>query len=253
MYILSIETTGRIGTVALGNIETGDIAMLTNTEDMSHLRNMTPLANQLLSAISPETSPEDGLRKLKEKGLKAVAVSIGPGSFTGIRIGVTLARSIAQAADIPAISVPTLEVFRERCAGSPVAAIINARRGQVYGGVFDGDENLLAPGPYMLDDVLEITDKYPETVFYGDGVDAYRDILEDGSKGISRIFAPEEERYQRGDLVWQIAKIKYEAGDVVGYNELLPDYMRLAEAEQKLKDGTLQKLREEKMAKLLGK
>lgn len=253
MYILSIETTGRIGTVALGNIETGDIAMLTNAEDMSHLRNITPLANQLLSAIAPGTSPEDGLRNLKEKGLKAVAVSIGPGSFTGIRIGVTLARSIAQATDIPAISVPTLEVFRERSAGSPVAAIINARRGQVYGAVFDGEKDLLAPGSYMLDDVLGITDEHPNAIFYGDGVDAYRDILEDESKGVARIFAPEEERYQTADLVWQIAKRKYEAGETASYNELLPDYMRLAEAEQKLKDGTLKKLREEKMAKLLGK
>ena len=70
---------------------------------------------------------------------------------------------------------------------------------------------------------------------------------------MARIFAPEEERYQTADLVWQIAKRKYEAGETAPYNELLPDYMRLAEAEQKLKDGTLKKLREEKMAKLLGK
>ena len=253
MYILSIETTGRIGTVALGDIEAGDIAMLTNTEDMSHLRNITPLADQLLSAIAPNVSPEDGLRALKDKSLGAVAVSVGPGSFTGIRIGVTLARSIAQAADIPAISVPTLEVFRERSKGNPVAAIINARRGQVYGAVFSGEENLLKPGPYMLTDVLEITDKYPDTVFYGDGVDAYREMLEDKTKGIDRIFAPEEDRYQTADLVWEIGKRKYLAGETVSYNELLPDYMRLAEAEQKLNDGTLKKLREEKMAKLLGK
>ena len=171
----------------------------------------------------------------------------------------------------------------------PIAAILNARRGQVYGAVYDVDGRvLLTPGPYMLTDVLAITDKYPKTVFYGDGVDAYSDILRNGegngderssvsyntasgsslskssaykssvpgssasqgSSPESRIFAPENIRYQTADLVVRIAARKYLAGETLSSEELLPDYMRLAEAEQKLNDGTLAKLREAKMKRI---
>lgn len=229
MYILGFETTGNIGTVALLNMESGEIRLKESAEPMSHLKNMAPLAEELIREELGDYSFD-----LLKKNLAAVACSIGPGSFTGIRIGVTTARAMAQALDIPGISVPTLETFRLRCSGSPVVAILNARRNQVYGGVFDGEGNdILTPGPYMLNQVLEVADKLDEPIFYGDGVDAYEDQLE------GRVFAPEQERYQTADLVVRIAEAKFRDGDTVDYGSLLPDYMRLAEAEQKLRDGKL--------------
>ena len=250
MYILGFETTGPIGSVAIIDLNKCDeagkpvnsdaIRMKITDEPMSHLKYTAKLAEELIEEM--------------EGGPSAVAASIGPGSFTGIRIGVTLARAIAQSLEIPAIKVPTLEVFRERIEGGegPItAAILNARRGQVYGAVYGAHgETLMMPGPYMLTDVLDVTDKYMETVFFGDGVDSYSDILE-LEKETHRSFAPEDIRYQTADLVVKIAARKYVNGDTVSPEELLPDYMRLAEAEQKLKDGTLAKLREEKMRRFI--
>ncbi len=272
MYILAFETTGPIGSVAIIDLEkvTPDgvlmgedaICMKATDEPMSHLKNVMSLAKELLK--------EKGLSADKNQ-IAAVAASIGPGSFTGIRIGVSEARAIAHALGIPAIAVPTLEVFREytfeKNQGREnqlstvdggfevdvenekpiVAAILNARRGQVYGAIYGPDgETIMEPGPYMLTDILEVTDKYPKTIFYGDGVDAYGTELTEGGRCLASAYG----RYQTADLVAIIAAKKYMAGETVRAEELLPDYMRLAEAEQKLKDGTLQKLREAKMARM---
>ena len=246
MYILGIETTGNLGTIGLLNTETGMVIMESSQEPMSHLKNMAALIENLLK--------KEGIDRSR---ISHVAVSVGPGSFTGVRIGVTLGRSIAQALSIPCISVSTLEVFGERAQGRGACGIINARRGQVYGAVYDksynpetglsGEGVILPPGPYMLEEVLEITDNYPDICFYGDGVDAYKERLQEG---MVRVLSSEETRYQSADLVLKIAQRKLKRGEICSYEELLPDYMRLAEAEQKLKDGTLEKLRKEKMERI---
>ena len=234
MYLLAVETTGPWGSAAILNLDSGEIKMEITKENMSHLKNLAPLAEKLLAEIEGPSN------------LAAVAASIGPGSFTGIRIGVTFARSLAQGLEIPAISVPTLSVFGERCRGMGCAGILNARRGQVYGVVYDGLGNEILPGgPYMLKDVLEITKDKPEIVFYGDGSDAYIDELRD------KVVAEENVRYQTADLVAKIAERKFKNGEMVSYEELLPDYMRLAEAEQKLRDGSLAKEREAKMKRFI--
>ena len=80
MYILGFETTGARGSVALCNLETREIREKSTEEPMGHLRNITELASQLLRERGVEPSE-----------LSGVAVSVGPGSYTGIRIGVSSA------------------------------------------------------------------------------------------------------------------------------------------------------------------
>lgn len=239
MYLLAIETTGPVGSVCLLDRETGKTYSRKSDEPMSHLKNIMPMAEDLLKEA-----------KASQMDLAAVAASVGPGSFTGIRIGVTSARALAQALDIPAVAVPTLEPFRSLCApGKPVCVIENARRGQVYGAVYSEDgTSLLEPGPYMLDEVLALIEKENiSPCFYGDGVDAYRDRLE------GHVFAPEEERYQSAVLVAAMAEQLLSQGKTVSYDDLMPQYMRRTEAEQKLEDGTLAKYRAAKMAKFRSK
>ena len=83
MYILAIETTGPKGSVAVIDGE-GTVTMRVSGEEMNHLKDLMPMAQQILT--------ERGIAKAD---LSAVAASIGPGSFTGIRIGVASARAIA--------------------------------------------------------------------------------------------------------------------------------------------------------------
>lgn len=260
MYILAIETTGPLGSVAITD-GAGNCSLKISGEEMNHLKDLMPMAQQLMDEW-----------KLAKSDLSAVAASIGPGSFTGIRIGVSTARAVAQALNLPAISVPTLDMFKQRCDGmSLIVPIFNARRGQVYGGVFDeAGDDILRSGPYLLTEVFEAVEAHLEDVrsempcgmlqaasvkFYGDGVDAYAQELADFKEkmlkleGCRVLNAPKDERYQDAGMTARAAVKKYRNGELISADQLLPDYMRVTEAEQKLKDGSLARERAAKMAR----
>ena len=267
MYILAIETTGPVGSVAVIDADAKDrmaarVPMKITTQTMSHLKNLVPMMEKIFD--------EEGIGKDE---VCAVAASVGPGSFTGIRIGVSTARALAQAWGVPCISVPSLEVFREKCGNDgkgceaedgaavngsdgSVCAIFNARRGQVYAACFGcSGETLIEPGPYMLADVLDrIEELGAKPTFYGDGVDAYFDKEEFRDRVSGYAAAPADERYQTADMAARYALDVWKAGadeKIVDYGELLPNYMRESEAEQRLKDGSLEKMRKEKMERFM--
>ena len=102
MFILGIETTGRVGSVAIID-ESGKIVNRVTTDSMSHLRELVPMIKELVDELG-----------ISLKELDAIAVSVGPGSFTGIRIGLATARTLAQTLDKKCISVNSLEIFREK-------------------------------------------------------------------------------------------------------------------------------------------
>lgn len=303
MFILAIETTGPFGSTALLDEKGNVLGCEVSRETMSHLKDLIPMVDTMLKKCG-----------VSKDQIDLLAPSVGPGSFTGIRIGVSTARALCQALGIKAVPVPTLEAFcfkesagiqaasvaarksgeheagiqaafeaacksGEHEAGgqsaggqasggrTAVCAIINARRGQVYG-MIDG---FMEPGPYMLTDVLDVYKSKMEPdggklLFYGDGIDAYeKDIIEAlGQPGpgpeCCYEFAPEEDRYQDAVSVgkWAVERIRQaggvscgldgcagadnargENGAAVDYENLLPDYMRRAEAEQKLESGEL--------------
>ncbi len=277
MFILAIETTGPFGSTALLDEKGNVLGCEVSRETMSHLKDLIPMVDTMLKKCG-----------VSKDQIDLLAPSVGPGSFTGIRIGVSTARALCQALGIKAVPVPTLEAFCfkesagiQTASGQPasgrtaVCAIINARRGQVYG-MIDG---FMEPGPYMLTDVLDVYKSKMEPdggklLFYGDGIDAYeKDIIEAlGQPGpgpeCCYEFASEEDRYQDAVSVgkWAVERIR-QAGGVCGldgaadaadaggavdvggvcgldgaavdYENLLPDYMRRAEAEQKLESGEL--------------
>lgn len=256
MFILAIETTGPFGSTALLDEKGNVLGCEVSRETMSHLKDLIPMVDTMLKKCG-----------VSKDQIDLLAPSVGPGSFTGIRIGVSTARALCQALGIKAVPVPTLEAFcfkesagmqaasrQPACGRTAVCAIINARRGQVYG-MIDG---FMEPGPYMLTDVLDVYKSKMEPdggklLFYGDGIDAYeKDIIEalgqpGTGPGCCFEFAPKEDRYQDAVSVgkWAVERIR-QAGGVRGldgaavdYENLLPDYMRRAEAEQKLESGEL--------------
>ena len=92
----------------------------------------------------------------------------------------------------------------------------------------------------MIEEIIEeIKSLKGKVLITGDGVDAYSSIIEENLSNDRYEFSPEECRYQNAAAVAQIALLEAEAGCTVPYDELLPNYMRLSEAEQRLKDGTL--------------
>lgn len=224
MYILGIETTGKYASVSLLDLDSNEILLEKSSgEERSHLKGLIPMIDSVLH--------ETGVKKSE---IKYIACSTGPGSFTGIRIGVATARALAQGLGVLVIPVPTLDAFmykegieKEKC----VAPIIYARRGQVYASVLSDGKYLLEPGPYMLDDILEITKGVSEVTFLGDGTIFYSDRLKDPR------FKVFPSIYQDSKSVLKYAKDNLDKA--VSYNELLPLYMRITEAEAKLNSGEL--------------
>ena len=250
MNILAIETTGKYGSASVIN-ETGEVFSAISTEEMNHLKGMMILIDKAIR--------EAGIDKSE---LTHIAASVGPGSFTGIRIGVVTARVMAQMLDVPCVAVSSLEAMGERVLDAAVSAgalyvvpVINARRHQTYAGVWEAEFTsdyeqktlcaVMEEKQYMIEELLDLLKEKAAcydgaTCFFtGDGIDAYEDIIKDAMSEGSYVFAGEELRYQHAESVARIALKKAKAGKVLGYNELMPEYMRLAEAEQRLKAGTL--------------
>ena len=238
MKILAIETTGKYGSAALIDSE-GNLFSSEAHDGNDHLR-------ELISTIDKTLSEAD----YKKEELTHVAASVGPGSFTGIRIGVTAARTLSQMLKIPCISVSSLTAMALRALDDAsekncksVAAVINARRHQVYAGAWriksEGTEILLEEKQYMIEEVLEMLKDEGPVYFIGDGIDEYEEIILESETGKNCVFAPEEMRYQHASTVAGLALALASAGKSLSYDELVPEYMRLAEAEQRLKEGTL--------------
>lgn len=238
MYILTVETTGRYGSVAVID-DRGEVITARGTKEMSHLREIMLFADECIRG-----------RGIEKKDLTHVAASIGPGSFTGIRIGVVTARTIAQVMDIPCIAVPTLEAMAYGCFDYSkmdckyVCTAINARRGQAYAAVWQRTEtslkNIIDERQYMMKELLsEIFDMGEKICFTGDGIDAYASMIEKMIGAGNFVFVPEERRYQDAESVAKIALDKVLQGDILTYDKLDPEYMRKSEAEMRLAAGTL--------------
>ncbi|MFV0517944.1 MAG: tRNA (adenosine(37)-N6)-threonylcarbamoyltransferase complex dimerization subunit type 1 TsaB [Aminipila sp.] len=264
MNILAIETTGAKASVVLINNK-NEIFEESSSESLNHLQNLMPMVGKVLEKSNLTTSD-----------ITAVAASEGPGSFTGIRIGVSSARALGQALKIKCIAVPTLPTFiyNENEYKGIVCPIFNARRSQVYGGAYKVGENSdciekvgensayiekVRGGAYMLQEYLELlkstinnTDKNTnkntdnktdeELLFFGDGVDAYRDEIVEWqasnlNENVKVCFAGENTRYQTATSVAKFALELYKKGEICEFGALEPNYMRKAEAEQKLEEA----------------
>lgn len=256
MNILALETTGKYGSASV--LKDGEQAVIVTSEnEMNHLKDVISMSAAALE--------EAGITK---SDITHIAASVGPGSFTGIRIGVTTARTLAQMMEVPCVAISSLEGMEYRvedvaidnnCA--MILAIINARRNQTYAGLWKIDydvdtattvsEPLVEERQYMIDEILELAksglakinaadmENHCKIFITGDGIDAYRTIIEETLAEDSYVLADEEIRYQSADAVAELAALSIQAGRTVNYRELMPEYMRLSEAEQRLKEGTL--------------
>ena len=245
-YLLAIETTGAFASVALAEAdwESGEvrdfriIGHIEGHDRFSHLQNLTPQIDQVIR----ESGSSIG-------DVAVIAVSCGPGSFTGIRIGVSTARALSQVMGVPCAAVPSLEAMALRLADrgkeAVICPIIDARRSQIYGGgfCFSGGEaeqdTVIEPGPYTVEEFMdEMRAKaVKHVIFMGDGVDKYGEMIRElGAEDCVIEFAEEDIRYQDAKTVAMIGADMAAKGCLCGYEQLKPEYMRAAEAERKLKE-----------------
>ena len=246
MNILAIETTGATASVAIIN-EKEQIYEEVSTGTLNHLQFLMPMVEKVLEKS-----------QLQINDLTAIAASEGPGSFTGIRIGVSSARALAQALQIKTISVPTLKTFLYNVPDYDglLCPIFDARRSQVYGGVYqwkkgtdrnlEGIEEHIAGGAYALEDLLsqlEVVCQPNQTItFFGDGVEPYKEKIKQWQNSslnndIQVEFANAGINRQKASSVAKLALALYQADQTKDYQDLKPNYMRKAEAERKLEES----------------
>ncbi len=188
-----------------------------------------PLLDQMLT--------ESGIER---EEIDAVACAAGPGSFTGLRIGVSTARALAQALNIPAVPICTLQAMAEAvpAPGPLICPILDARRNQVYTALFKRAaqtpfnlETLIAPTALDLKELIEALQGFDQQViFLGEGLHTFAPALSESLP--SAQIAPAPFRLCRAALVAQRAQhILLEKPDA-SYLELLPYYLRRPEAER---------------------
>lgn len=176
--ILNIETSTSVCSAAL----TAEGMVLTHYEDFEGRNHAT-----LLSGFIKQCLDFAAERELK---LDAVAVSIGPGSYTGLRIGLSEAKGLCYALRIPLIGVSTLELIAvsvmfnyDYDPETILVPMIDARRMEVYTAAYDSAlKPILSPTPMILDpnSYSDILDKYP-AAFFGDGSGKAKDIIKSPS------------------------------------------------------------------------
>lgn len=226
MYILVYESTGPHASVAIID-QNGHIIEKTSKETLNHLTRLLPMTEEILK--------EAGIDK---KDISCVAVSAGPGSFTGIRIGVTTARAIAQTLGIGTISVDTLKSFAyaDREFDGNICAMIDARRNSCYGGVYRWEngrpKEIVKAAPYDVDEFLdEISGMGSPCIFFGDGSRKYAEKISEMDCEVK--LADEDDYLQKAEYVALSALDIFEEEGTVSYDKLVPVYMRKSEAERK--------------------
>ena len=223
MKILGVDTSTPIGSIALID---GDNVVAEHTLDIVQAH-----SSRLMPAIDSVLKWGD----ITVDGLDGCAVGIGPGSFTGIRIGVATIKSICYAVDKPIVGVSTLEAiaYNLRWSNSIICPLLDARRSETYGAIFKGNtkwerlsEDLCLPIDAFLDRIR--ADTVPDCTinFVGDGLVTYRDAVRE-NLGDRVHFADAIFNVPRGATIAYLGAQRLQHGDSDSYWTLVPNYVRV--------------------------
>ena len=226
MKVLGIDSSGMVATVAVVE-DTQMLAEYTINYKKTHSQTLLPMLDEVAKMMELDLNTID-----------AIAVAAGPGSFTGLRIGSATAKGLGLALKKPLVSVPTLEGIAYNFCGSEkvICPMMDARRSQVYTGIYEFQENTLK----VLEDqmavpVEEVLEKLNQTgrevILAGDGVPVYLELIEKNLK-VPYLLAPAHLNRQRAGAV-AVLGIQYaKEGKLESAMEHQPDYLRLSQAER---------------------
>lgn len=231
MKIIGIESSSLVASVA---ILEGDkiIAEYTLNYKKTHSQTLLPMLDEIVKMT--DTVLEE---------IDAIALSAGPGSFTGLRIGAATAKGLGMALNKPLIAISSLEataynVFRTKALICP---IMDARREQVYNAVFrnaDSWERVREDSASDIRELLRELEGYEEEViFLGDGVPVYKDVIRAEAK-FSYTFAPAHLSRQRAASLATLGAQYYQEERFVHPDLMTPIYLRKSQAEREKEEKT---------------
>lgn len=232
MRILALDSSGLTAGVAVVEQvgeESVTVAEYTVNYKKTHSQTLLPMLDEIVKMTELDLDEIDG-----------IAVAAGPGSFTGLRIGSATAKGLGLALGKPLIHIPTLEGLACNLWGTDraVCPILDARRGQVYTGIYEfRDGELAVLEDQMAVSIEELGEKLKSlgrpAVFLGDGVPVHRQALRERiMAGCDIVFAPANMNRQRAASVGSLALRYYQAGKTETAAEHKPDYLRVSQAER---------------------
>ncbi len=225
MIILSIDSSTPVAGIAVsdGNKLLGEVMI--NTKN-THSEKLMPMVQQLLSDL-----------QMTIQQIEAVAVTCGPGSFTGLRIGMATAKGMVQGGKKQLIAVPTLDCLAQNLLHYPgvICPIMNAQKRQVYTAIYrSGETNLERLSDYQAieaDKLAEQLLEMNETVwFVGDGVEAFADVFAE-KLGDKCHFADGSNVLPRAGALAMLANDRVEQGQFDDLYQAELIYIRKSEAE----------------------
>lgn len=218
MNILAIESAAQSAGAA---VVCGDKLLSEQflNNGLTHSQTLLPLVDAALSAAGKTVQDMD-----------AVAVSAGPGSFTGVRIGMGTAKGLALGAEKPIILVPTLMALAYNVVSYSgiIVPIMDARRGEVYTATYHAENGVLEEiTPMRAIPLVSLLEELDTALFIGDGVPVHRETIRK-AMGDAATFAPAHLLYHRASSVAMAAQNIA----AVSPHEAAPFYLRLSQAER---------------------
>lgn len=234
MRVLAIDTTSNVATAAVVEDEILLGERILNFKK-THSQKIMPMISELLEEL-----------ELKAADIDMFAVANGPGSFTGLRIGVATIKALAHAVNKPVVGVSTLAAMAYNLPFCEhiIVPIMDARRNRVYTASYiwdeDGFKELTEDEAIGIEECVSSCGEFLETVFVGDGAVVHKEYIKE-QLGERAYFAPASSLMQRASSVAMLALEKAKNGETMKYNELVPFYLRKSQAEREY---------EERMAKM---
>lgn len=244
LKILALDSSGMVASVALAE-DDNLIAEYTVQYKKTHSQTLLPMLEEIVRMVEMDLSTVD-----------AIAVAAGPGSFTGLRIGSATAKGMAFALGKPIIPVPTVDglAFQMYGAKDLVCPIMDARRSQVYTGIYEFMPGQIGRFSYDMrvireqcavafDEIAEALNGLDRSViFMGDGVPVFWERMEQVMR-VPYTAAPLHRARQSAAAVASLGRLYYEQGRTVDGAVFVPEYLRLSQAEreraEKEREGSL--------------
>ena len=239
MKILGLDSSGLVASVAI--VENDNLlAEYTVNYKKTHSQTLLPMLDEICRMI-----------ELNLESVDAIAVSAGPGSFTGLRIGSATAKGLGLALKKPLIGVPTVEGLAYNLYGVQgyICPIMDARRNQVYTGiyafenVFEKDEMTVVEDQMAIniEELIEkLNEKNTPVTFLGDGVSVYKKKIEEKLQ-VPYTFAPAHMNKQRAGAIAALGAKYFEKGRYETAREHQPDYLRVSQAEREREEREAKK------------
>jgi tRNA threonylcarbamoyladenosine biosynthesis protein TsaB len=208
MRILAIEASAVVASAAVVTDDSLTMEYTVN-DKLTHSQTLLPMIDEMIRMTGIELGSVD-----------AIAVSSGPGSFTGLRIGSATAKGLGLALDKPLVEVPTLEAMAYQFVGADalVVPLMDARRNQVYTGIYRFMDDLPVPlrdsCAVGVEELIADLNRFGQkAILLGDGVAAYRRLLDEGLE-IPHRYAPPHMNRQRAGAVGALGLVYYRQGRV---------------------------------------